>query len=257
MNISAMLTALYTIIRKEMIRVLRIWPQTLIPPVITIMLYFIIFGKVIGGNIKLIDGISYIKYIIPGLIMNAVLINSYANTVSSFFNARLYHSIEEMIVSPMPNWLIITGYVIGGMTRGLLVGVLVVIVAYFFEDINPLHLVFTIIVIICSAILFSSLGFINALLARNYDDTSWVLNFVLTPLIYLGGVFYPITILPEFWQSLSLFNPILYIVNAFRYGILEISSVDPYMALMALLSLNIIVFALALKMMNRGIGIKK
>lgn len=257
MNISAMLTALYTIIRKEMIRVLRIWPQTLIPPVITIMLYFIIFGKVIGGNIKLIDGISYIKYIIPGLIMNAVLINSYANTVSSFFNARLYHSVEEMIVSPMPNWLIITGYVIGGMTRGLLVGMLVVIVAYFFEDINPLHLVFTIIVIICSAILFSSLGFINALLARNYDDTSWVLNFVLTPLIYLGGVFYPITILPEFWQNLSLFNPILYIVNAFRYGILEISSVDPYMALMALLSLNIIVFVSALKMMNRGIGIKK
>lgn len=257
MNIKLMLTALFTIMRKEIMRILRIWPQTLIPPIITTSLYFVIFGKVIGNNLNLVEGVSYISYIIPGLIMNVVIVNSFANTVSSFFNARMYHSIEEMLVSPMPNWLIILGYVAGGVTRGLLVGLLIIIIAYFFDNINPVHLLFTITVIIFSSMLFSLLGIINGLLARNYDDMTWVQNFVLTPLIYLGGVFYPISILPEFWQQVSLFNPILYMVNAFRYGVLEISSVDPYIALFSLLFLNVIAFSALCKMMNIGVGIRK
>ena len=257
MNIQYMLTSLYTVMRKEIIRILRIWPQTLIPPVITISLYFVVFGKIIGRDLQLIEGINYIKYIIPGLVMNAVIINSFTNTVSSFFSARMYHSIEEMIVSPMPNWLIIIGYVAGGMARGLLIGGVVILVAYCFDDINPVHYFFTIMVILFSSMLFAILGLINGLLARNYDDISWIPTFVLTPLIYLGGVFYPISILPEFWQEISLFNPILYMVNAFRYGILEISSVDPYIALFSLLGLNVISFISVLKMMNLGIGIRK
>lgn len=257
MNINLMLTALFTIIRKEIIRIVRIWPQTLIPPVITITLYFVVFGKIIGKDIELIDGVSYIRYIIPGLIMNAVIINSYTNTVSSFFNARMYHSVQEMIVSPMPNWLIVLGYIAGGMARGLLIGVLVIVMSYFFDDIHPVHLFFTIIVILFSSMLFAILGFLNGLLARNYDDMTWVPNFVLTPLIYLGGVFYPITVLPEFWQKVSLFNPILYMVNAFRYGVLEISSVNPYIALSSLLVLNVIAFLSVWKMMNMGVGIRK
>ena len=239
MNIQAMLIALYTIIYKEVSRIIRIWPQTLIPPVITMLLYFIIFGKIIGRHIDLINGVSYMAYILPGLIMNAVIVNSFGNTVSSFFSAKMHHSIEEMIVSPMPNWLIIMGYVIGGMIRGILVGLFVVTISYLFVDITPIHLFFTLAVILLSSMLFATLGIINALFAKTYDDISWIPTFVLTPLIYLGGVFYPITVLSEFWQNLSLFNPILYIVNAFRYGILEISSVNPNIALLSIFILNI------------------
>lgn len=257
MNIRAMYTALYTLSSKEVSRIFRIWPQTLIPPVITMLLYFIIFGKIIGRNINIVEGVSYMSYIIPGLIMNAVIINSFGNTVSSFFNAKMYHSIEEMLVSPMPNWLIIMGYVIGGMIRGILVGFLVVITSCFFTKISPIHLFFTICVILLSSMLFAILGIINSLFAKTYDDISWIPTFVLMPLIYLGGVFYPISILSEFWQNISLFNPILYIINAFRYGILEISSVNPYTALFSIFILNIIAFIAACKMMNLGVGIKK
>ena len=257
MTNKSMLIALYTILRKEFLRILRIWPQTLLPPIISMTLYFVIFGKIIGKNIDLNQGISYISYIIPGLIMNAVIINSFGNTVSSFFQAKTSHSIEEMMVSPMPNWLIISGYVAGGMIRGLLIGILVLFVAYFFDQTNPVHLLFTIIIIICSSMLFSILGIINALLSHSYDDISWIPTFVLTPLTYLGGVFYPIEALPAFWQELSLFNPILYIVNAFRYGILEVSSIDPYIALYSLIAFNIIAFTVTKKMMDLGIGIRK
>jgi len=252
-----MLIALYTILRKEVIRILRIWPQTLIPPLITMTLYFVIFGKIVGKNIELMQGLSYLRYIIPGLVMNAVIVNSYNNTVSSFFQSRFHHSVDEMTVSPMPHWLIVTGYVGGGMVRGLLTGVLVIAAAYFFDKINPKHVFFTITVILLSSMLFSTLGFINALLARNFDDISWIPTFILTPLIYLGGVFYPIEILPLLWQKISLFNPILYIVNAFRYGILEVSSVNPFIALCSLFILNLIAFASACKMMNLGVGIRK
>ena len=257
MNSKAMLIAFYAIINKEIIRILRIWPQTLIPPVISMTLYFVVFGKIIGKNIDLIHGVSYITYIIPGLVMNAVIINSFSNTVSSFFISRFNHSIEEMAVSPMPNWLIIMGYVVGGMIRGLLIGILVIFMAFFFDQTTPIHPIFTLVVVIFSSMLFSTLGFINALFADNFDDISWIPTFVLTPLVYLGGVFYPITILPEFWQEVSLFNPILYIVNAFRYGILEISSVNPYMALLALFVFTIIAFAVAKKLMDTGVGIRK
>lgn len=257
MNKKSMLIALYTILCKEVIRILRIWPQTLIPPLITMTLYFVIFGKVVGKNIELTQGLSYLKYIIPGLVMNAVIINSFTNTVSSFFQAKFHHSVDEMTVSPMPNWLIISGYVGGGMFRGLLVGALVIAAAYFFDRINPAHLCFTVIVILFSSMLFSTLGFINALLANNFDDISWIPTFILTPLVYLGGVFYPIEILPSFWQKVSMFNPILYIVNSFRYGILETSSVNPFIALFSLIIFSFIAFGSACKMMNLGIGIRK
>jgi ABC-2 type transport system permease protein len=161
MNKKSMLIAFYTILRKEIVRIIRIWPQTLVPPVVVMALYFVIFGKVVGKNIELIQGFSYVKYIIPGLIMNAVIVNSFTNTVSSFFQARFHHSVDEMTVSPMPNWLVIAGYTSGGMARGLLVGMLVIITAYFFDNINPIHLCFTVTVIVLSSMLFSILGFIN------------------------------------------------------------------------------------------------
>jgi ABC-2 type transport system permease protein len=257
MNRTEMLTSFYTILRKELLRIIRIWPQTLVPPVIVMTLYFVIFGKIVGRNMDLVNDVSYIRYLIPGLIMNAVIVNSFTNTVSSFFQARFNHAVEEMTVSPMPHWIVIAGYVGGGMARGLLIGGLVIMTAYFFDNINPIHLLFTITVILLTSMLFATLGFINALVSRNYDDVTMVPTFVLTPLVYLGGVFYPITMLPEIWQQISLLNPILYIVNAFRYGILEITSVDPYIALFSLFMFNVIAFLGAYRMMHLGVGIRK
>lgn len=257
MNTKLKLTALKTILRREFIRIIRIWIQTLIPPVIMSILYIIVFGKIIGKNIGEIHDVSYIKYIIPGLIMNSVIINSFNNTVSSFFQTKFHRNIDEMTVSPMPNWLIIIGYVGGGVVRGLLIGLLIMLAALFFADIIPINPLYTLLVVFFSSMLFSTLGFINALVARNFDDISWIPTFVLTPLVYLGGVFYPIEMLPKFWYNLSLFNPILYIVNAFRYGILEISNINPTHSLIIISLLSILAFISAWKMMNLGIGIRK
>jgi len=257
MNISLNLIALRTIIRKEMSRVLRIWIQTIVPPAITMTLYFIIFGNLIGRRIGTMDGFDYMQYIAPGLIMMSVITNSYGNVVSSFFGAKFTGHIEEMLVSPMSNATIILGHVAGGVLRGLLVGLLVTLIALFFTRLQVAHPFIMISVVFMSSIVFSLAGFINAIFAKKFDDISIVPTFVLTPLTYLGGVFYSISMLPEFWQNVSKANPILYMVNAFRYGILGTSDISIGYAYTILLIFVVVLFSGCMFLMQRGIGIRE
>lgn len=257
MNIELNLVALKTIVRKEVLRVLRIWVQTIVPPAITMTLYFIIFGNLIGRRIGAMDGFDYMQYIAPGLIMMSVITNSYGNVVSSFFGAKFGRHIEEMLVSPMSNATIVIGHVAGGVLRGVLVGSLVTIIALFFTDLDVQYPLVTISIVLLSSIVFALAGFINAVFARKFDDISIVPTFVLTPLTYLGGVFYSISLLPEPWKTLSLANPILYMVNAFRFGILGKSDIDLSTAYAILLFFTVLLFAVCMQLMRRGIGIRE
>ena len=257
MNLALNLIAVKTIIRKEMVRVLRIWVQTIVPPAITMTLYFIIFGNLIGRRIGTMDGFDYMQYIAPGLIMMSVITNSYGNVVSSFFGAKFGRHIEEMLVAPMSNASIIIGHIAGGVLRGLLVGALVTVVALFFTRLQVAHPFIMISVVLLSSIVFSLAGFINAVFARKFDDISIVPTFVLTPLTYLGGVFYSISLLPEFWQDVSKANPILYMVNAFRYGILGTSDISIGHAYAILLVFVVVLFTGCMMLMNRGVGIRE
>ncbi len=257
MNLALNLVALKTIVRKEMVRVLRIWVQTIVPPAITMTLYFIIFGNLIGRRIGTMDGFDYMQYIAPGLIMMSVITNSYGNVVSSFFGAKFSRHIEEMLVSPMSNATIILGHVAGGVLRGLLVGALVTIVALFFTKLEVRHPLVMISVVLLSSIVFALAGFINAVFAKKFDDISIVPTFVLTPLTYLGGVFYSISLLPEFWQTVSLANPILYMVNAFRFGILGTSDIGIGTAYAILITFVVVLFTACYQLMHRGVGIRE
>lgn len=256
MNPMQILVSLWTLVIKEVRRFTRIWPQTLLPPSITMTMYFIIFGNLIGSRIGQMDGFSYMAYIVPGLIMMSVITNSYSNVASSFFSNKFQRSIEEMMVSPMPNWVILSGFVLGGMARGLGVGLIVTVVSLFFTDLSLRHPLVTIGVVTMTATLFSIGGFINALVANKFDDISIVPIFVLTPLTYLGGVFYSIDMLPDFWQGVSMINPILYMVNAFRYGILGVSDIPVAGAVVAIGVFIVAAFFLALWMLERGKGIR-
>ena len=256
MNIALNLVAVRTIIRKEMIRVLRIWVQTIVPPAITMTLYFIIFGNLIGRRIGTMDGFDYMQFIAPGLIMMSVITNSYGNVVSSFFGAKFGRHIEEMLVSPMSNAAIIIGHVAGGVLRGLLVGALVTVVALFFTKLNVAHPFIVVTVVLLSSVVFSLAGLINAIYAKKFDDISIVPTFVLTPLTYLGGVFYSISLLPEFWQGVSKANPILYMVNAFRYGILGVSDISISHAYTILIGFVLILFSVSYVLMKHGVGIR-
>lgn len=218
--------AFITIVRKEVRRFLRIWMQTLLPPAITMSLYFVIFGALIGSRIGEMGGFSYMEFVVPGLIMMAVITNAYSNVVSSFFGAKFQRFVEEILVSPMSNNTVLWGFVLGGVARGLLVGLIVTLLSLFFTDLNIQHLGVTITIVLMTSVMFSLAGFINAVFANNFDDVSIVPVFVLTPLTYLGGVFYSIDMLPEFWANVSRLNPMLYIVNAFRYGVLGVSDVN-------------------------------
>ena len=218
--------AFYTIIRKEICRILRIWSQTLLPSLVTVSLYFIIFGYIVGSHIESMGGREYIEYIMPGLIMMSIIINSYSNVSSSFFNAKFYGNLEEILISPVSNAVIIWGYVLGGVFRGLIVGFLALILGLFFTHISIDSFFITSLIAILTAILFSLAGFLNGLLAQKFDDVAMVPTFILTPLNYLGGIFYSITVLPTFWQYITKLNPIFYIVNAFRDGILGGSEVS-------------------------------
>ncbi len=257
MNIALNAIAVKTLIRKEVIRVMRIWVQTIVPPAITMTLYFIIFGNLIGRRIGSMDGFDYMAYIAPGLIMMSVITNSYGNVVSSFFGAKFGRHVEEMLVAPMSNSAIVIGHVAGGVIRGLFVGALVTAVALFFTKLDVVHPFITISIVLLSSIVFSLAGFINAVFAKKFDDISIVPTFVLTPLTYLGGVFYSISLLPEFWQKVSLANPILYMVNAFRYGILGTSDIDIQHAYAILLVFVVLLFSVCVTLMNRGIGIRE
>lgn len=256
MNTSQQLVALKTIATKEYLRFTRIWLQTLLPPAITIALYFIIFGKIIGSQIGDINGFRYMDYIVPGLILMAVITNAYANVVSSFFSAKFHRSIEEMLVSPLPNYIILLGFVSGGVARGIIVGVIATVVSMFFSDIHIHSYSVTLAVFVLTSILFSLAGFINAAYARSFDDITIIPTFVLTPMIYLGGVFYSIKMLPEFWQDVSLINPILYMVNAFHFGILGVSDINVSTAFIIIIAFIVVLFYFALRLLRIGIGLK-
>lgn len=244
--------ALLTIIRKETVRFMRIWVQTLLPPVITMALYFIIFGRLIGARVGQMDGFTYMEFVVPGLIMMSIITNSYSNVVGSFFGVKFQRSIEEVLVSPTPNYIILLGYVLGGVTRGLLVGLIVTLVSLFFTHLMVENLLVTSSIVILTAVVFSLAGFLNALFAKTFDDISIVPTFILTPLTYLGGVFYSINLLPDFWQDVSKLNPILYMVNAFRYGILGISDINIINAFLGVFVFIIILTSLNLYLLSYG-----
>lgn len=257
MNSSANLVALYTITRREIMRVVRIWTQTLIPPVITMTLYFVIFGKLIGSRIGTIEGgFSYMQYIVPGLVMMSIINNSYSNISSSFFGAKFQRSVEEMLVAPMPNWVILLGYVIGSVARGLVVGALVLGIALFFTSLHLMHPLITLASVVLGATIFALAGFVNAIYAKKFDDIALVPTFVLTPLTYLGGVFYSIKMLGEPWQTISRANPILYMVNTFRYGVLGISDVGVGTAFVVMIGFVVGLSIIALQLLKRGVGLR-
>ena len=244
--------AFLTILRKEIKRFTRIWIQTLLPPAITMILYFVIFGKLIGGRIGDMGGFSYIEFVAPGLIMMAVITNAYANVSSSFFSAKFQRSIEELLVSPTPNYIILLGFVMGGVARGVAVGLIVTAMSLFFTDLHIHHWFTTLFIVFMTSVLFSIAGFINAIYANTFDDVSIIPTFVLTPLTYFGGVFYSVNLLPEFWQQVSVLNPILHMVNAFRFGMLGISDLHIGSALIGLTVFVIILFVVALHLLKTG-----
>ena len=256
MNGREQLIAIKAILWKEVLRFSRLWIQTILPPMITTALYFVIFGRLIGSQIKDVNGFHYMDYIVPGLILMAVITNSYGNVVASFYSAKFQRNIEEMLVSPLPNYLIMIGFVGGGLARGIAVGGAVTVVSLFFTII-PLHnLPVAISVLLLTSTLFSLGGLINAIYATSFDDITVIPTFVLTPLTYLGGVFYTVSMLPPFWQSVSMVNPILYMVNAFRYGLLGVSDVNLAVAFMAIVGFNVVFFWYALHLLNRGYGVR-
>jgi ABC-2 type transport system permease protein len=248
--------ALQTILYKEIMRFFRIWTQTLLPPAITMTLYFIIFGKLIGKQLPSIEGFSYIQYIVPGLVMMSIMTNAYSNTSSSFFGAKFSKSIEEMLVSSMSNYIILCGYMFSGALRGLLVGIIVMLVALLFTHLYIHNAAIVISMAILVSMLFSLGGFINGIFAKRFDDVAFVPTFILTPLTYLGGVFYSIKQLPPFWKKISLINPLLNMIDTFRYGILGISDVNVYDAFLLTIFLFIGLFMWCLFLLKKGVGLR-
>ncbi|MGR9099025.1 MAG: ABC transporter permease [Gammaproteobacteria bacterium] len=248
--------AFITICSKEIRRFVRIWPQTLLPPAITTSLYFLIFGTLIGNRIGTVNGASYMDYIVPGVILMSVISHSYSNVVSSFYSTKFQRHIEELLVSPVPNWVILAGYVCGGITRGVMVGAVVIVISLLFTDLKILDVWIAAAVFVLTAALFALAGFINAVYADSFDDISLIPNFVLTPLSYLGGVFYSIDMLPEIWQKISLGNPILYLINAFRYGLIGVTDVDIALAFAMSIGALVVLTIFSLYLLEKGVGIK-
>jgi ABC-2 type transport system permease protein len=251
------LTAYYTMVRNDFVRIIRIWSQTLLPPIVTTSLYFIVFGTFIGSQLAPIHGLKYIQFIVPGLIMMSVITSSYMNTVSTFYFAKWTRTLDEILVSPMPEWLVIVGFVSGGVMRGLMVGVLVGIVALFFTHLAIYNIAALILALVLTSILFSLAGLINGAFAKSFDGISIVPTFVLTPLTYLGGIFYSIQQFPPFWQKVSLANPILYMVNAFRWGFFGVSDINIGICLGVLGGFMVVFLIVLLFLFRRGIGVKQ
>jgi ABC-2 type transport system permease protein len=249
--------ALYTITRREVRRMLRIWTQTLIPPAITMTLYFVIFGTLIGRRIGTIEGgFTYMQYIVPGLVMMSIINNCYSNITSSFFGSKFGRYVEELLASPMPSWVVLTGYVAGAVLRGLLVGIIVLAIALLFTSLRLAHPLVAVTTVLLGATIFSLAGFINAMFAKKFDDIAIVPTFVLTPLTYLGGVFYSVNMLGEPWHTISLVNPILYMVNAFRYGILGVGDVPIWIAYLVMCAFVAVLGGIALTLLHRGVGLR-
>lgn len=256
MNAQQLWTSYYTIVVREVLRFSRIWVQTIIPPVITTALYFVIFGNLIGPQIGSMDGHNYMDFIVPGLIMMSVITNSYANVVSSFYGSKFQGNVAEMLVSPTPNWVILAGYVSGGVARGMSVGFAVTLVSLLFSDLSVQHAMVMLSIILLTSILFSLAGLINGVYAKSFDDISIVPTFVLTPLTYLGGVFYSISMLSEFWQNVSLLNPVLYMVNGFRYGILGSSDMPIFISYAVILAFIVVLAGFSMHLLEKGVGIR-
>ena len=250
------LVALHTVARREISRILRIWAQTLVPPAITMTLYFLIFGGLIGSRIGTMDGIGYMDFIVPGLVMMSIIQNSYGNISSSFFGAKFGRHVEELLVSPMPNWVILAGYVAGAVARGLAVGAIVLAIASLFTDVRMPHPLVTLSTVFLGAVIFALAGFINAVYAKKFDDVAIVPTFILTPLTYLGGVFYSVKLLPDWAEAMTHANPIFYMVNAFRYGLLGSSDVSLGVAYGLMLLFVLVLGALSLWLLRRGTGLR-
>jgi len=250
------LIALQTLMTREFLRFMRIWTQTIIPPAITMSLYFIIFGKFIGSQIRHIEGYTYIQYIVPGLVMMSIMTNAYANTASSFFLTKFNKSIEEMLVAPMPNVITLLGFMLGGTLRGIIIGIMVMFISFFFTHLPIMHPFIVITMAVLAAMVFSLAGLINGIFAKRFDDISFIPTFVLTPLTYLGGVFYSINQLPSAWREISMFNPILDMVDTFRYGLLGISDLNIYFGFSLVCILLVSLFFWAWILLHRGVGIK-
>ncbi len=248
--------AFMTIVRKEITRFMRIWSQTLLPPVITQSLYFIIFGGFVGSQIAPINGVSYMAFIVPGLVMMGVITSSFQNVVSSFFGSKFQRNIEELMVSPVPNPVIIGGYVAGGALRGVMVGAIVFLISMFFVKLQVFNLALVFLFVVLTAIVFALGGLLNAIFAKKFDDISIFPTFVLTPLTYLGGVFYSIHRLPEFWQGISKLNPVLYMVDGFRYGFLGFADVDVGLSLAILGGTAVLLAGICYYLLEKGIGLK-
>ena len=248
------MTGLRTIVIREYGRIIRIWAQTLVPSAVTATLYFVIFGSLIGRRIGDMGGFDYRAYLAPGLIMMSVITNSYGNVVSSFFGAKFGKHIEELLVSPLPNWIIVVGYTLGGIIRGVLVGLVVTIVTLLFTHLHIHHVGIIIAAVLLTSAVFSLAGFINAVFAKNFDQINWIPAFVLTPLTYFGGVFYSVSLLPTWAQHISMANPILHMVNAFRYGFLGTSDVSVVNAFAIMIVCVLALFFWALQLLNRGTG---
>jgi ABC-2 type transport system permease protein len=246
-----------TIVIREYGRIIRIWGQTIVPSVVTAVLYFAIFGSLIGRRVGTMDGVDYKEYIAPGLIMLSVITNSYGNVVASFFGAKFGKHIEELLVAPLPNWVIVAGYAAGGVVRGVLVGLAVTAVSLVYTHLHVQHLAVVLVALLLTALIFGLGGFLNALFAKNFDQVNWIPAFVLTPLTYFGGVFYSISLLPEWARTVSYLNPILYMVNAFRYGFLGVSDVHVGGAITLMAAAALVMFAAAVVLMNRGAGIRE
>lgn len=248
--------AFKTLVRKEVLRFSRIWVQTLFPPVMTTALYFVVFGSLIGSRIGEMNGQNYIDFIVPGLVLMQIILGSYMNVVSSFFQAKFMKHIEEMLVSPMSSFVTLCGYVVGGVTRGVMIGIAVMVVSLFFTDLQVHSILITLLVALLTAVLFSLAGLVNGIYAKKFDDVSIVPNFILTPLTFLGGIFYSVTLLPDFWQTISLANPILYMINAFRYGILGVSDINVWIAIGMIIMFIIVLFTWAMYLLKKGVGIR-
>ena len=244
--------AFITILAKEVRRYMRIWTQTLLPSAITMSLYFVIFGALIGSRIGVMGGFSYMEFVVPGLIMMAIVTNSYSNVVSSFFGSKFNHSVEELLVSPTPNYIILMGYVLGGVSRGVMVAIIVTMVSLFFTELHIHSYLVVIAIVLLTSTLFALGGFINAVYANSFDDISIVPTFILTPLIYLGGVFYSMDLLPEFWANVSKINPLVYVVNAFRYGVLGVSDVSLPVAFGMIIFFTVAAFTFSMHLLNSG-----
>ncbi|RYV03419.1 ABC transporter permease [Shewanella sp. OPT22] len=248
--------AFKSIVTKEINRFTRIWVQTVVPPAITMTLYFLIFGSLVGSRIGSMEGFSYMEFIAPGLIMMSVITSSFSNVASSFYSAKFQRNLEEIMVAPVPHYVMIAGYVGGGVARGLMVGCIVTAVALFFVDIKLYSIPIVVLTVLLTSILFSLGGLVNAVFAKSYDDISIIPTFVLTPLTYLGGVFYSLSLLPSFWKDVAQVNPIVYMINAFRYGFLGYSDISVTISIGVTVGFCIGLFTLAYYLISRGIGLR-